>query len=289
MNDAQTYPLSGVVVFFDNEATPREDLRKVLDWHGLTPLLPEKVTNEKALRQALSDFTRQIPCPNGHVWMIRGLKHLKMNGYEAKLEKKDETENDATQAFRVKIVNHAVVIENDTLPLSQVPMVTGHKQQKLQALYDTAKAMVSGSDVGALLTKIIRSYSKPMAISLRPMGGLYWVPDEHKAAFESFCDDLESACPGNQITPNEWRMNPKGLRKVKDQMVKEMGNEAKEIMEAVLSGQLGENALENRMRRCIELQDEVNISSEILGEFTERLQTVLTGAQNAATQFMMTR
>jgi len=215
MNEAQRYPLTGQQVFWDNAPTPREDLRKVLDAHNLSALLPDEVTNEKALRQALSGFTSEVPAPKGHVWLIRGLKNLKQNGYEVKLERKDETENDASQAFRVKIFNRFVVIENDNQSFSAIPMVQVDKEQRIQELYDEAKATVPGCDVGAILTRILKTY-RPMVVSLRPMGGLYWIPDVHKVAFESFCDDLLAACPGNVVTPMNWEMTPKGLSRVKD-------------------------------------------------------------------------
>ena len=287
MNEAQRYPLTGQQVFWDNAPTPREDLRKVLDAHQLSALLPDEVTNEKALRHALSAFTSELPPPGGHVWMIRGLKHLKQNGYEVKLEEKDETENDANQAFRVKIVNRIVVIENDTYSFSAIPMVQGAKQQRLQELYDKAKATVPGADVGAILTRILKTY-RPMVIALRPMGGLYWIPDAHKVAFESFCDDLLAACPGNVVTPMNWEMTPKGLSRVSDSMLKEMQKECQSLLTDILGGTLGHEAMDNRLRRCIELQDEVTHSDEILGEFSSTLNTILDSARQAATHGLLT-
>ena len=287
MNESQRYPLTGQQVFWDNAPTPREDLRKVLDAHQLSALLPDDVTNEKALRQALSVLTSELSIPDGHAWYIRGLKHLKQNGYEVKLEVKDETENGATQAFRVKIVNRIVVIENDTLSFSLVPTVTGAKQQRLQELYDKAKATVPGADVGAILTRILKTY-RPMVVALRPMGGLYWIPDVHKVAFESFCDDLLAACPGNVVTPMNWEMTPKGLSRVKDSMLKEMKKECESLLSDILGGTLGQDAMDNRLRRCIELQDEVTHSDEILGEFSSTLNTILDSARQAATHGLMT-
>jgi hypothetical protein len=286
MNKERKYPLNGVQVFWDNAPTPRKNLLEVLDAHGYGTLLPDEMTNEKALRQALSAFTSEVPPPGGHVWMIRGLKHLKQNGYEVKLERKDETENDASQAFRVKIVNGSVVIENDTLSYSVVPMVTGVKQQRIQELYDTSKATVAGADVGAILTRILKSY-RPMVVALRPMGGLYWIPEDHSDRFERLCDDLEESCPGNVVTPMNWEMTPKCLRSVKDRMSTELEKEGSAIMKEIMSGTLGEEALENRLRRCVELQDEIVANEEILGEFGERMSSALSIAQQAATQGMM--
>ena len=286
MNETQTYPLNGVQVFWDTAPTPRENLRSVLSKHSLSGLLPDEVTNEKALRNALSSFTSLLPAPSGHVWMIRGLKNLKLNGYEVKLERKDETENDASQAFRAKVVSQSVIVENDTLGHMVVPMVTGVKQQRIQDLYDKAKSTVPGADVGAILTRILKSY-RPACWRLRPMGGLYWIPDVHKPVFESFCDDLEFNCPGNIVTPMEWRMNPKGLRAVKESMVAALEKESSSLLGEISSGTLGEEALDNRLRRCVELQDEIEVNDEILGELGESLSTVLAVAQKAATQGMM--
>lgn len=288
MNDTQRYSLNGIQVFWDNVPTPRRSIRDVLDAHSLSDLLPDEVTKEKALRQALSLFTSEIECPAGHVWMIRGLKNLKQNGYEVKLEKKDETENDATQAFRVRIVSGNVVVENDTLPFSHCDMTIYQKQQRIQSCFDEAKATVSGSDIGAVLTRVLKSYQNPRTISLRPMGGLYWVPDEHAHAFRLFCEDLEDRCPGNVVTPMNWEMSPKGLRAVRDSMVKEMRAEAKQIMQDIESETLGEDAMNNRMRRCIELQDEVQTSEDILGDFAEKMTSILEVAQQAAATALMT-
>jgi len=279
MNESQTYPLSGCVVFWDNEPANLEALHDCLIRHGFGGAAPDQVTNEKALRQAISRLTFDLGAPSGKVWMIRGLKNLKQNGYEAKMETKDEIENTATQAFRARIQNGRVDCDAVGIP--------SHRLQNLQSMYEESKETVPGADVGAVITRVIRSFTQPMSISLRPMGGLYWVPDEHKRQFVDFCNDLESSCPGNKVTPNEWRMNPKGLRAVKDNMVREMKSEAKELMEAVIGGRLGDKALENRMKRCVELQDEIELSEDILGDFAENLKNVLQLAQNSATNYLL--
>ncbi len=89
------------------------------------------------------------------------------------------------------------------------------------------------------------------------------------------------------MTPVGWEMTPKGLRSVKDRMSAELEKEGSAIMTEIMSGELGEEALENRLRRCVELQDEIVVNEEILGEFGDRLSAALSIAQQAATQGMM--
>jgi len=69
--------------------------------------------------------------------------------------------------------------------------------------------------------------------------------------------------------------------------VSRMQKECQSLLVDVLDPTLGHEAMDNRLRRCIELQDEVTHSDEILGEFSETLNAILASARQAATHGLL--
>jgi hypothetical protein len=155
--------------------------------------------------------------------------------------------------------------------------------------YATSMAQVPSGSVATCLTKIVAALG---GVPLREAGGVYWVPQASMAQFRQVVAAVEAADPDgkNRVSVMTAVFDESTVRAVADGLRAEVEAEAKRLSEEILSGELGDKAIESRTAEAVSLKKKVERYEAdlgiLLGGLHEALDTVTlaaaTGTMKAA-------
>lgn len=126
---------------------------------------------------------------------------------------------------------------------------------------------VTQDAVTAALVSIV--IGKWRGVTLRPTGGVYWLPEEYDCDWTRMAAIVEGA--GAIGTPNVYmirhRLDAEAVRAVRDGLIAEIRNEAERVEDEVMDpdSKLGALALTNRKEYANTLLDKLGLYENLLG------------------------
>lgn len=252
MIESRSLKVGGATVFWGlGEWTDLARLGENLGAVGFGDCVPERRPQMAALRDAL-EAQMGGPCV-----LIRPL--VKKDGFTVVKEERGVEENEYSNLMRVRLEKLA----DDSTKLLFAPW--DHRAQAITESYNKHLGLLRAGQVATALVKII---TRLRATTLRPTGGLYWVPDESLAAWRDVALAVEqSAAEGKRHSVYTMLnvMDAEAVRAVRDAVVAEITADAARIYEEVFSGELGDKALANRKEQAELLREKCALYEELLG------------------------
>lgn len=244
-------PISGAVVFWTPaKRVSRERLRDALAprW---TRTLPEPRPASACLKDALKQTF-----PDG---MVRRLKDK--DAFIVKEEIRGDDDNDYLT------VGGAAVDEHGTVSFHF--KTQDDKRDQVRQQHETQLGLLTGASVTKTLVKILECLG---STTLRPSGGLYWLPEEHIDEWRKLAAHVESTATEGEFTIFLLPV-AKGedaakavLHAIRDEVERESAALLADVAD------VGTRGLENRKRACCELSAKIGRYEGMLGV---SLQTLL--------------
>lgn len=234
----RTIEKSGAVTFWTAHAVDIARLRAgvlAVD-AGLEDLLPEASTPLTALRQALeATFPKHL------------VRRLSGNGFAVVSEDKGETENEYQNIC-------AAVFENENVRDSDIFVVSRmsyEDERNVRAAYNHARGTLHAHHLGTFISTILNGYLG--GTLLRKAGGVYWLPEHAAEKWTAIAPAIEAAAVhagALSIYHMQNIMDESAIRAVRDALVSEVTAKSAKITEEIISGDLGERALQSREREA---------------------------------------
>jgi hypothetical protein len=152
-------------------------------------------------------------------------------------------------------------------------------EYKLTEEYLRSKALLTTTAVGMALAAAVAKYDGMKGFA-KP--GVFYIPEHHLRDWQHLCSLIEGAQEGNETTAIRAAMDEGTARAIRDNLSKEVQEQAAKLLDDVSKGTLNDTQLHVRAEQASALVDRVNLYSSILGEALEGLKNVALVAQSAA-------
>jgi hypothetical protein len=241
--------MGGAVVFWSlAEWTARDRLLEGLTVLGLEPFVPEPRPLTAALREALEQVL------GGPRVLIRPLS--RRDGFAVVREERGEAGNGYEQELVARV-------ENDAAAPCLCFSPTDERAERIRAVCGQQLGLLHAAQVSTALVNLVEHLR---GTRLRPGGAVYWLPGHQLDAFQSAAHAFEGAAEGRSsaVYLLRHRMDADAVRAVRDAVIAAVQAEAQCIHLEVLTGELGERALENRRAQAGQLRQKVLLYEEIL-------------------------
>lgn len=258
--------LNGLTTFWSLcDHTPVGALSQGLEDIGRADLMPDLSRGTDALSRALHRAFSERRT------LIRPLKGL--TGYAVVLETPAELADEKMEyeeAFKVGCVvgKHLIFNPEDT---EHKFMVEREFQKQLE--------IVPASKVGGMLTKAVRSLE---GISMRPKGGMYWVPEKHLDTWNAIADVVHKASADNYVLGMTTIQDANSLETVCFSMTHQVERMLETLTNDLENGDLGKRALKSRERQAQELDDFLHTYEGVLGRSLSELRNRTGEVEEAA-------
>ncbi|MFO0929399.1 MAG: hypothetical protein U0736_20620 [Gemmataceae bacterium] len=275
-----TLDVGGGVVFWSlAEWTTREALHD-----GLVPLALEGMTPEP--RQA-SACLREALCEvfAGPRMLIRPLN--KREGFVVVREERGETSNAYNQELLARILTNGNGsgngchggVANGAVSIDFQPPHT--RCPDVLDAFRRQQSLLHAGQVSACLVNVVEGLG---GTRLRPGGALYWLPGHRLDEWLAVSRAVEQAAHQGKSSVYllRHRMDAEAVRAIQDAIVAEVRCEASAIHADVMSGELGERALETRRQQARDLRQKVNLYEDLLHTGLGMLHDVVDQADQAA-------
>lgn len=259
--------VSGAAVFWNLSAeTDRGQLEEELDALGWKEYLPEERTGTAALKSAMSRVF------GGSGVMIRPLADADTNGFTAVREIKGDTENTYETFATARLTTNPdgtqdVVVQGDS--------ISDSIKLKLRGEFMYQKSILGQAAVAKALVNIIETPAVDGGLegtALRPSGGFYWVPDAFLDRWEKLVAAVEKAAvKTSTLYTLRIVYDNNSVQAVKDAIIREVQERAKNIQECANQNNLGERAYRNRAEDAQRLHDRVAAYEAMLKESLDDL------------------
>jgi hypothetical protein len=259
--------LGGAVVFWSlAEWSDRDRLRAGLEPLGLAGLVPEPRPASACLKEALEEVL------GGPRVLIRPL--ARRDGFAVVQEQRGEQSNVYTQDLIVRI-------EETNRGPSPSFSVADERAMKILDAYGRQLGFLHAGQVGNCLVKLVESLG---GTRLRPGGAIYWLPGHQVEAWQQIAQQVEQAGQGRASAVYVLRhpMDAEAVRAVRDAVVAEVQAEATRLHQEVMTGELGERALEHRREVASELRKKVLLYEDLLDVGLAGLHQAVDRADQAA-------
>ncbi len=271
MNDITIRPV-GAVVYWGCSTTDREKLSEKAERCGFGDLVPNKRTPESALFNALKDGVPDAGVTRDY--LIQPLKSRNQKGFEVVEVHKGTERNSYSALFSARVHSDTVKFSEGLWDYATIDGNT------VQDLYDQYRRTLTGAAVGSFLVSVCQ---RLRGTSLRPSGGIYWIPEDSLDRWNDVTDAVESsACDYGKSEVFRLRtlLDAQSASAVISAITKEVTDQSDEILEGI--GELGEKALRTREERSRELKKKVEHYEGMLGESLGKLKTVCDIATKSA-------
>lgn len=260
----------GKNVFFTlGSKTNTEKLKESLDQLGLGSFAPDNNTKKSALKQALYSV-----CANRRR-LIRPLPGER--GYAIVSEKRDED----GVSLEHTVDFDALLPNGSDVPVYRDPD-TGQpcnpsEEDKILHRFQIELGRLPSPKVSLALVRILDHMH---AISLRPTGGIYWLPQGAVTKFQEVAKAFEEASEDNSniMYFQTTAMDDDLRHTVIESLKRSIGGEVSAMEEEVMSGDLGKRAIKTKQERCDKLRARVlgyqKMFDVTLKELEEHLDTV---------------
>jgi hypothetical protein len=199
---------------------------------------------------------------------VMSRKRPKRNGVELVEIQRNEHRNDYVTSFGAKVVEGRVKTDY------------GYADEyKLTEEYLASKALLTTTAVGMALAAAVAKYDGMKGFA-KP--GVFYVPEHQLREWQYLCSLIEAAQEGNETTAIRAAMDEGTARAIRDNLSKEVQEQAAKLLDDVSKGTLNDAQLHVRAEQAAALVDRVNLYSSILGEALEGLKNVALVAQSAA-------
>jgi len=260
--------VAGAIVYWSfGPGTSLLNLRDVLDRHGFAKYSPERMTDGAALRAALAkefDGHKVFPVD------IEGKTVFEVVKVRAD---KDRLTNDYEHVLTAS-VNSKQVIDLDA---GDYDLLT-----RLTDLFEGYVSLVPVSQLTAVMVAIVDSLG---GVTMRPAGGIYWIPDAHWERWKKLADDIELTGPKNRVDACRVILDESCLKAVREALSNEVSKEAAAIDETIHCPKTGMRAAATARKRAQELQDKIRsyeaAFSIALPELADQLSKAVTAEATA--------
>jgi hypothetical protein len=246
--------IGGAIVFWSlGEYFYRSLLLERWTATGFERFVPAPRPHTAALRDALQQVV------GGPRRLIRPLK--KRDGFTVKDEVLGEDDNDYTHYLVAKVASRP---EDEKVRIALDPL-RAEEANRIVEQFNRYSGYLTRDQVASGLVALMLSLS---ATTLRPSGGLYWVPDfavPHAAAAGAVVEEC-GASGRSALYVMRNVMDADACRAVRDAISAEVTAEIERLDGEVLGGALGERALQSRKDQVAELRLKVKEYEAILGE-----------------------
>lgn len=250
--------VSGAVTYW--ELSSISDLSATCD--GLTALgykefLPEPRTPSAALKSAMGEVF------GGNGVMIRPLDDPDNNGFTAVREIRGSQSNQYSTVATVKFDSSAKLVYSEG--------VKDADKLRIEAAWIYHMSIVSQSTLANVLVKIITTDAVEGGLSgttLKPAGGIYWVPATQLPKYEALVEVLKHVALGNRANKIYFLRivyDKDSVEAVKDAIIRDITEHAKEIEEDSKTAGLGELAYRHRIEDAESLHDRIAAYEGMLG------------------------
>jgi hypothetical protein len=248
---------SGLVVFWTlAEFTDRLRLQAHWTASGFADSVPEPRANVSILKDALGDVFGGARC------LVRPL--ATRNGFAVVQENRGSDANSYDLILTAKIHGNAA------------PMYAGDlaKTGEVTAAYQKHSGRVAPHQLSASLVRILYGLG---GTRLRPNGSIYWLPGDRCAFWENVVAGFEQAADGGNSVGYSIRhdLDSDAVVAVRDAIIHEVTTEAARLNQEILSGDLGERAVQTRKNEALMLKDKVTEYEHILGIGLSHLKATL--------------
>lgn len=209
--------IGGAVVFWKLEAEfNRGAVVSGFASIGMDDYAPDERPDGQCLKEALADEFNFLD-GKGKTVMVNALKEK--GAFEVVLMEKGEQQNDYRQVCWAKAKEGEISLYN----------TNGHSPG-IRERFAARKAVVSGSQVSQSLINML---DDRQAVSLRPNGGVYWIPASLIGWWSRVCGTIEKAgggktacyCLSTVHDPDMVRAVAGGIADEVDKVVREINNE----------------------------------------------------------------
>jgi hypothetical protein len=258
----QQYDISGAIVFWSLQPTPYQAVKDIFDRLGLSGCVPNPRTDQSALEHSI----KAVCGTKNKAVMSR--KRPKRNGVELVAITRNELRNDYITSFGAKVVEGRVKTDY------------GYADEyRLTEEYLASKALLTTTAVGMALAAAVAKYDGMKGFA-KP--GVFYIPEHHLQDWQHLCSLIEGAQEGNATTAIRAAMDEGTARAIRDNLSKEVQEQAAKLLDDVSKGTLNDTQLHVRAEQAAALVDRVNLYSSILGEALGGLKNVALVAQSAA-------
>lgn len=265
--------LNGSVTFWSAGPTSRAMLERRLEQLGLEKFKPKQRTFNSALQNALKDYSGSGAA--NRKAFVASNKKPSVNGFSV-----IQVEPEEDRAYPVH--DFSAKVDKD----GNVSIQNGYADRgKLQSLFDTYMATLTGMSLGAAMTEILVSLG---GRSLRPNGGVYWIPQCNVDQWKQVADACESASlvhgqdKGNRVYLMNVIMDDHSVRTVCDAVTEEINDAATVILEELTNGKEHKEEFYDRRKAAIQaLYNRVSFIENELSVKLDNLRNVVSLTENA--------
>lgn len=263
---------SGAVVLWSIGTDFGERLHRELDAIGLSKYAPRQRTADSALVHALEDFAGKSD------GLVEPLER-RSAGYEVRRILRGKSANEYLPLLK------ATIVEGGHIELELRGSCALQPQEiaaTIQASYDAYRTQITGAAVGKSLVAILDHFG---GLRLRDAGGAYWLCADDLDRWERV--EAAVSIAANDRSKVKFDLlrtvaDERGLMSIKSNLEDEVVRTAARLLEDITSGELGEQALDNRRLQAIALREKVVRYEGILSELLPNLKAACDHAEQAA-------
>lgn len=192
--------------------------------------------------------------------LVRPLRSRLNNGYTVVVEKKGDLGNEFTTEVSLKVdadgdleVTNGYVDYDDRLTL--------------QRLIHYFRKMLPAASVSDMLISIVKD--RLGGVNLKDRGGLYFIREQQIADFEQVRIAVEGAASKdtqNCVSAVTLELNDSTMRDIHHNLTREVKAEMDAINAELAANDCGEQALSNRVERCVTAMNRMKQYESLLGQ-----------------------
>tara|TARA_R100000008_G_scaffold28095_1_gene15574 strand:+ start:3879 stop:4736 length:858 start_codon:yes stop_codon:yes gene_type:complete len=275
MSIQNTIDLRGKVVYWTlGNKTDAVALKAEFESQGLLRFAPDKNSNTASLKIALQKVCgsrRRLvrPLPPGE------------RGYAVVTETKDAQ----GKSLDHSVDFDAVLPDGAQQPIFRDPatgeVINPAEETKILHQYFLELDRCSSHKLGISIVRLVDHFH---GISLRPTGGLYWLPEQALSRWDAAAKAIEG-CSGdssNIIYSLRTAVDDRTKQAIISGLSRELNKELAAMEESIMSDDLGKKALETKQARCEKLRKRVTgyqkmfkVGLQSLDESLERVESAV--------------
>lgn len=254
--------VGGAIVFWTlSEWTGLIKLNERLTELGFGECTPERRPAPAALKSSLEEV---LGTKNT---LIRPLKDR--DGFTVVRERRGETENDYTHELSAKL------LYREDKSVDRIEFHGYHASNRVVTeVFNRHLGLLPANAVADCLVKIV---ARLQGTALRPRGGVYWIPNSQVSVWREVGQAVELCAEhkAHKLYTMRQLMDADAARAIRDSIEQELLTEARRIHEEVMSGELGERALESRRVLVEDLAEKAREYETIIGQSLSHLREAL--------------
>ena len=258
------FSIAGAVIYWKLAGrSDRATLEAGFRAAGFPADCPSPICNRSALRDALTEYKGAL----GKSVLVRQLADV--NAFAMVDEQRGADANDYRQLATVRVVNC------DHLCFEGISESLAYS---IREAFDVALTTVGQGELSRALVAMV---DKLHGISLRPKGGIYWLPEKSLATWQVLCQFVEQAGQGSEVWQLRTAMDERALQAIRDGLSSQILSEAETMRDEIAQGNLGERAIETRRNLCASRRAKIEAYKGMLGESLADLDKAIDAIEEA--------